>query len=378
LTGRWLDYFIKRGTDFEKFWKEFLSLKERHVIFILGHGFDPRMCNAIRIIMGAGGNGLRDCIALVYDEGAESPSYKYKKLIDDNWATLNNLIKEGQRGDILTRKIQIWSSDKRRIASLSAARVFDSLKEFSRYSDIIIDISALPRSIYFPLIHKILLLIETMKMSDENLTTPNLHVVVSEDYILDSRIHEEGIEDTANYIHGFGAIDLESNEGMPKVWIPILGEGKENQLAKIRDFIKPKEVSPLLPFPSHNPRRGDDLIQEYRRFLFDTILIEPQNIIYADEQNPFQVYRQIKKTIIQYNQSLKILGGCKVVISSLSSKLLSIGALLSAYEAKRENFLVGIANVEANGYHIDEGNLPENNQSTELFELWVAGDCYEP
>jgi hypothetical protein len=112
--------------------------------------------------------------------------------------------------------------------------------------------------------------------------------------------------------------------------------------------------------------------------LFDTIPIEPRNIIYADEQNPFQVYRQIKKTVNHYNQSLAILGGCKIIISALSSKLLSIGALLSAYEAKGENILVGIANVESNGYHMDEEESLQNNSSAELFELWLAGNCYEP
>jgi hypothetical protein len=378
LTGRWSDYFIKHGAQFEEFWKELLGLKNRHVVFILGHGFDPRMCQAIRVIMGTGGDGLRDCIALTYDEGSDSPSYKYKKLIKDNWDTLTDLINETRRGNISTRNIKTWSPDKRRITSLSAARTFNSLDELSRYSDIMIDISAMPRTIYFPLIHKILILIDTMKASGKDVITPNLHVVVSEDYMLDSRIHEEEIEDTANYLHGFGAIDLEANEGMPKVWIPILGEGKEIQLIKIQDFVKPGEVCPLLPFPSQNPRRGDDLLREYRRFLFDTISIEPRNIIYADEQNPFQVYRQIKKTIDHYNQSLAILGGCKIIISALSSKLLSIGALLSAYEAKGESILVGIANVESNGYRIDEEESLQDNRSAELFELWLAGDCYEP
>lgn len=374
----WSNYFLRRGSKFEAFWKQLVISRKSHLLFILGHGFDPRMCDAIRVIMSTGGDGIRDCIALEYDEGAESPSKRYKKLIEENWCVLTDLIKKSGRGKITTHKIQMWSPEKRRVGSLSAARVFDSLDVFSPYTDIIIDVSAMPRSIYFPLIHKILLLIDKVKESDEDLYIPNLHVVVSEDYVLDGLICEEGIEDNASYLHGFGAIDLESNEGMPKVWIPVLGEGKSAHLELIRDLVKPEEICPLLPFPSMDPRRGDNLIRDYRRFLFDDIIIEPRNIIYACEQNPFQVYHQIKRTIKYYNQSLEALDGCKIIISALSSKLLSIGVLLAAYEAKLENMLVGIAQVESHGYRIESDiKSIQDRKSSELFELWLSGECYE-
>jgi hypothetical protein len=80
LTGRWSDYFIKHGAQFEEFWKELLGLKNRHVVFILGHGFDPRMCQAIRVIMGTGGDGLRDCIALTYDGLVRSQAASFIKI----------------------------------------------------------------------------------------------------------------------------------------------------------------------------------------------------------------------------------------------------------------------------------------------------------
>ncbi len=93
------------------------------------------------------------------------------------------------------------------------------------------------------------------------------------------------------------------------------------------------------------------------------------------EQNPFEVYRQIHQTVKHYNEALKPLGGCKVAISALSSKLLSIGALLAAYELKGAKFSIGIANVEAQGYQI-EGDT--ESIKAELFTLWLIGDCYEP
>jgi hypothetical protein len=369
---------MTRGKGFDEFWKKYLASHECKILFILGLGFDPRMCEAIQTIINAGGKGTRNCRMLEYDEGPDSPSYKHKGLVKKNRETLTNLMEESGYGKPDVHHIRTLSGENRRIGSRKVAHMFNSLDELSTYTDIIVDISAMPHMIYLPLIHRLILLICGHKELSEGFNAPNLHVIVSENYVLDNHIHNEGMDENADYIYTFGAIDLEGIKNLPKIWIPILGERQEDQLYKIRDFIVPDEICPLLPFPSLDPRRGDNLIKEYGRFLFDELRIEPGNIIYADEQNPFQVYNKISKTILQYNRSLKVLEGCKVVISALSSKLLSIGALLAAYEAKRMGMRVGIAQVGTKGYHIND-DIEEilKNQRSELFELWLLGDCYE-
>ena len=85
------------------------------------------------------------------------------------------------------------------------------------------------------------------------------------------------------------------------------------------------------------------------------------------------MYRQIYSTITRYNDALASLGHCKVVVSALSSKLLSVGALLAAYQAKRNEHMVGIAHVGAQGYAV---SLPLDASNAELFTLWLAGECY--
>jgi hypothetical protein len=107
--------------------------------------------------------------------------------------------------------------------------------------------------------------------------------------------------------------------------------------------------------------------------------VEPRNFVYACERNPFEVYRQIRRVVFHYRSALGPLGGCKAVLSALSTKLLSVGALLVAYEFKRENFDIGIAHVECQGYRIEDplqGNAP--GEEVDLFELWLWGECYEP
>jgi hypothetical protein len=80
--------------------------------------------------------------------------------------------------------------------------------------------------------------------------------------------------------------------------------------------------------------------------------------------------------------ALKPLGGCKVAVSALSSKLLSVGALLATYEMYRiDDGSVGFAHIDGQEYEVDEEYLrayPTNmSESIELCALWIFGDAYE-
>jgi hypothetical protein len=108
------------------------------------------------------------------------------------------------------------------------------------------------------------------------------------------------------------------------------------RLEKIRTEVDPDEICPVIPFPSRDRRRGDGLIEEYRQLLFDDYRVEPANIIYASEYNPFEAYRQLFGVIVRYRDALRELGGCKVYVSPLSSKLLSVGALLACYDHRAQ------------------------------------------
>lgn len=372
---RWENYFLRSGNEFSKFWEEYLGNKERDVLFVVGLGFDPRMCIASDVILNVGGKGNRDCFLIVFDEGADSPSRKYSGEIASNKSKLTELFNE--KGELIEKTIKIFSEDGRRIGSTSAANIFSSAADLSKYTDIVVDISAIPRALYFPIIKKLLQNHDSNKDTSKN---PNIHVVVTENPVLDAAIQAEGVDDKANYIHGFGGnIDLESTAQLPRIWMPIIGERREDHMTKIHTLISPvEEICPILPFPGTNPRKGDNLILEYREFLFDKFRhVEPNNIVYAAEQNPFEAYRKIVKTVIQYDHALKPLGGCKIILSALSSKLLSIGALLAAYDLKQKKYSIGVAHVEAQGYTMSGENGMKSEAGRELFSLWLAGEGYD-
>lgn len=369
---RWRDYFLRDGDGFDEFWKPFLAERERGLLFVLGHGFDARMCDGIDRVLSLGGKGARDVALIVFHEGSESPSQSYLDQRKANGERLEKLMRG--RGTIDQRNIKMFSDDNRRIGARSIAQAFASAAEFHPYSDVVVDISALPRSLYMPLLAKLLALFDAEPKAGER---RNLHVIVSHSPASDGAIVEEGLEESASYLHGFAAAKLESEStsGQPKIWIPVLGKSQQAQLERINQFVTPDEICPLLPSPAQDPREGDSLMIEYRELLFDQLRVEPRNIIYAAESNPFEVYRQIMRSILHYDRALKPLGGCKIALSAMSSKLASIGVLLAAYELGRRDpqVAVGVAHVESQGYRVDQSGAAP---LTKLFTMWISGECY--
>lgn len=376
---KWANYFMRGPTHFEEFWRDYLKDSRRRLLFIIGQGIDPRMCHGVQAILKSSKGVRCDCILVEFDEGSDSPTKKHVQLALNNKDTLCELLQG--LGSLVDRTMRMWTDDRRRIGSIHAAEIISDIAEISGYTDVIIDVSAMPRGVYFPLIGKTLYLLEDAKTSPLGTPIPNLHVIVSEDAKQDRRMRSVGIDDAADYVHGFTSPDLEAEATaeIRRVWIPILGEEQGAKLERIYTLVHPDEICPVLPSPSRNPRRGDNLLIEYRELILDQWRVDPKNIVFASEQNPFETYRQIHRTVRLYNQALGPLGGCKAIISALSSKLLSIGAMLAVYELKQTGMSVGLAHVEAQGYDIvDTGqdNVTELDKE-ELFTLWLSGECYE-
>lgn len=187
---------------------------------------------------------------------------------------------------------------------------------------------------------------------------------------LDSKIRREGIDEKADFLASFGGRFDEESVPTPKVWIPMLGEGRNLEFERIYDRVKPDEICPVLPFPARNPRRADDLVTEYRTLLFDELRLDPRSFVHVSEQNPFEAYRKLRSAVDRYRDVFDVLGGCRVALSPLSSKLMSIGALLVAYEMRGADYRVGVAHIESQSYHLEE-----ESTRPEVSGFWLAGEC---
>jgi hypothetical protein len=366
---RWRDYVLVRGATFDSFWAEHGNEKGRRVLFIVGRGFDPRATLALLRLTRAADQCAVDVLALELVDEPASASTDHRAAAEANWQAIGAAVVN--RGSVKSHAVQFRSLDGRRIAARSAANILADETGLDGYTDVVVDISAMPRVVYFPLISRL------VYFHDERLKAskpaPNVHIIVSEDPQLDTLIREHGIDETASFLHPFeGPFIREAKGGHPTIWVPVLGEGRTTQFDRILDLVKPDEVCPVLPSPARNPRRSDDIIMEYQSLLFDQLRIDPRNIIYGSEFNPFDVYRQVRRTALHYDNVLGLIGGCRVALSAMCSKVMSLGILLVAYELKSSDVQLGIAHIECQGYEI-----PLNPQiDVEPVGLWIAGECY--
>ena len=373
---KWNPYVLMKNHECDSFWRDHLSDKKRRLLFILGKGFDFRMNMGITKILNLCPEVNITCFLIDFDEGKSSSSQKFQHLVKANFEELIKIVGEER---IEIKSIELWrytNKKKRRVGDKNVSDLFNDFSSIENYTDIIVDISALPRGIYFSLIGKLLSLIEVNTNLEK---VQNFFVITAENAELDKNIFDSEPDDELSYVFGFlGGSELTS-EKKPTIWLPILGEGQRRQIQAAHGKVKPEELCPVLPFPSKNPRRSDKLMIEYHQLLFDELSIESQNIIYVQEQNPFEVYRTLYYTVVNYDYSLKVLGGCDVVISAFSSKLLSIGALMVAFEFKMQpdSIKVGILNVDSSGYDINsDGYSKSLIDQTELFITWLAGEPY--
>ena len=231
-----------------------------------------------------------------------------------------------------------------------------------------------------------LALLETLVVKTSNgrslVNKANFQVLVGEDAALDSHIQSEDPSNDLVLIPGYSsALQVEGMQEWPLAWFPVLGENRTAQLQKVMSIIPDQaEIYPVLPHPSKDLRRGDKLLLEYRTVLFDSRETPLTNVIYAHEAHPFEAYRQLLGAMSRYKQSMAVVGGCRLVVTPLASKLITIGAALACFEMKvgaegANNFSVAIPYAEPRRYVALTGRLTQS--TPEISALYLTGDAYE-
>jgi len=177
------------------------------------------------------------------------------------------------------------------------------------------------------------------------------------------------------------AWQAESLQDRPLVWFPVLGENRVNQLQKIIDSALipvEAEVCPVVPHPSKDPRRADNLLVEYRGPLFDSRKTPTSNILYAHESHPFEAYRQLLGAMRRYQNSMSIMGGCRLVMTPLGSKLITLGAGLACFEMRPSDwnakYGVAIPHAEPRRYLASVESLRQSTPEISL--LLLTGQAY--
>lgn len=353
-----------RNEALAEFWSSYYaSNSDKKILFIMGKGFDPRMNNNIKLLLQTISKLKIECILVDFPYTGKPI---YKDLINQN---IDDLVALSTQYDFsINKRVHADFSGQWESGIKSLCNALTEI-DFTGVSDIIVDVSSLPRSIYFNLLRALYSKFQNNEV--------NLFATVSENVAMDNAIDEKSYKEV-NPIWGFAAKIGRSNLiGNINISIPLIGEKKVDILKRIITAFPAEDVCPVLPFPAKDPRRSDKLLLEYNEIFRDVLELEPQKIAYAHEQNPFELYCILNQLISNYQASLNPLNS-KICfgISILTSKLLSLGALLTALEYRDE---VAIFNVSAEDYtiNIEIDKFVQLNDKSEPFLMWITGDAYK-
>jgi hypothetical protein len=366
IGEKWGDAIHIKADSFKAFWSQRLEQK-RDVLLIMGLGWDPRMTALATAFKDFGGQGLRSVHVIAY---RPSPSFisPQKHMIEKNLGLFQQIV-EGwatkETVEIITRKENDLYVGDELIAE------YYSRCDLAQFTDIIVDVSSLPKSLYFTL-----LLVLVKRASDQS-KAMNVHAVACQDVELDSGIVESA--EDVRLLKGFrGRVTRLSQSDMPKIWAVVLGKNYSMSLRKLHDSVGPRDIYPILPFPARNPRGDDDILIEYEGIFVNEWNLNPMNFIYAVEDEPLDVYRSIVRLYQWQKDALEPLGDISMVVSALSSKLSSIGAFMAAFEGN-------MAVAHAIGRHNPPSYLNLdfwNNGKMRSFQdslhsVWLTGEPYE-
>src|SRR5580765_4416420 len=164
---KWNPYVLMKNDECSAFFQNHFT-EERKLLFIMGKGFDFRMNMALSKVVQSCPNIKVTCFLIDFEEGKSSSSKKYLPLVKENFEELKKLVGES---NIQIKSVELWKTSgkkKRRVGDKSVSDLFSQYNDLKNFSDIIVDVSALPRGIYFSLIGKLLSLIEANKENTQN------------------------------------------------------------------------------------------------------------------------------------------------------------------------------------------------------------------
>lgn len=341
----WDRYVFRRGNGIYELWDKLFEKRPIRLLYIAGRGFDVRAQTVMQeFVNSLQGRKVESAKLLLVGLTDYELEPELAQLTENNATELRQIF--SSVGDV--QEIPFGSSangeDDISASTALVMGVREVLQLITDQTDIVLDVSSLPRVVYLALLTSLLARLVPNKDGADPSSSPlsangvNFQVLVAEDARLDGSIRAEDPSNELVLIPGFsGAMHAESVRDWPLVLFPILGENRVSQLQKVMalaEIPESAEICPVLPHPSPRLRKADDLLIEYATPLFRSRKTPTTNILYVNELNPFETYRQLLKAMNRYKESMKILGGCRLVVAPLGSKLVTLGAGLACFEMR--------------------------------------------
>jgi len=356
MSGDWI---LHRGSEVREFCEKYFGQRDRNVALIAGAGFDPRsgvIAEMLATIIPG------DLSAIFLRELRPHPESGLQSIATDNAGELARIITQSA-----TRSINVLSEDNAVTAGREAVKAVREEFDGRNVTDVIIDLSALSMGVSLPLLRYF------HKLTTTEAPELNLHAMIAHSTELDANISRE-TSDKVTPIHGYDAeYKLRHDKGETLLWLPQLAPGLRATFERMYEFLDPDEVCPILPFPTRNPRLGDDLLREYLPLIEDAWEVEPGDLVYASEESPLDLYRTLLKVSEERDQVHQKTGGSLVVVSPAGAKLPALGAALAAIRSH-----VALVYTERLDYELEgQAERYGKDAEPEVIHLWVSGDPYD-
>jgi hypothetical protein len=351
---RWDPCISHRRGEADKFIDDYFDCADRKVLFIAGAGFDPRATIVAKKLA----KTRAEVHAVLIRESRPNPTADLLSRAETNLTELRRALKA-----CVELTVDIFGTDS---AVVGGRKVVSGLREFplDLFTDVIVDVSALSVGTAFPVVRDLVNLVEGRGGK------PNLHLFVLHDPALDCSIRATP-SDQPGYVHGFrGEASLDGTSGATRLWLPHLAPGKVQSLNTLYDFVVPHDTCPVIAFPSEDPRLGDRLAQEFLAEFESGWPVDTRNIVYADEEDPLDLYRTILRIDDLREPVFREVGGSLLILSPVGSKVLALGSLMAALERN-----LPVAYLESIGYSLGS-SVPATTADPDVVHIWLEGDAY--
>jgi hypothetical protein len=359
----------------------------RRVLLVGGAGFDPRSLTVAQLLSPVLGARLD---ALLVRERRPSPSPALRDRADTHIAEFQRLVPSTRVVDVTVFESDGAVGVGRRV--VEAVRAVD----VTRYTDIVVDFSALSIGSSFPIARLLLARLEAADQPDDaerdggpgaGPNAPqddggplqgvgdhrvNLHAMVTARPTTDDRIVPSP-SSIVGPVHGFpGRFGLDETARAAKLWLPQLRFGQRAILERLHDYLRPDDVVPVLPFPAHDPRIGDRLIEHYATEFENRWSVDARSIVYADETSPLDFYRTVLRIDDGRHPVFAETGGSLLILSPIGSKVLALGGMMAAVERD-----LPVMYVEALSYTAEiETDNEASYSAADVVHVWLFGEAY--
>lgn len=363
MREHWLNCITHFDEKVGDFIDSYFTSQDKRALLVAAAGFDPRSRRVTELLSQRMGDRLS---AIFIREDRPGANKALQSGADKNEAFLRAVVP-----DSVVTKIKIFADDG---AAIGGSQIVSELLNHplgADVTDVIVDMSALSIGVGFPAAR--LLLEECERRGD-----CVFHLLIASNPELDDEIRSDP-SDRAGPVKGFAPLPNFGQDGyldVAQIWIPQLARGLASTLAKIgQQFPDRYKVCPLLPFPSRNPRRADDLVTEYVTEIAEEWRVDPRDLVYASERNPLDTYRLLSRLKQRFDRTMEGTYALQMILSPIGSKVMAAGAMMAAI-----NHDMSVHYVETESYTF-EGALPTDTSdapesASTLVHVILAGPLY--